>query len=94
MRIVGRASSPRKGWPPATAQRAADGLDMATTRDRDCSGSSTLAPGSHNGNIRANSSYIGKKLRIQTGIDSAKGTDAGGAPDREETHDLDDFGGE
>ena len=69
MRIVGRASSPRKGWPPATAQRAADGLDMATTRDRDCSGSSTLAPGSHNGNIRANSSYIGKKLRIQTGID-------------------------
>jgi hypothetical protein len=49
---------------------------MATTRDRDCSGSSTLAPGSHNGNIRANSSYIGKKLRIQTGIDKLQGCGA------------------
>ena len=42
--------------------------------DRSCSGFSTLAPGKQPGRICANFSHVGKKLRIQSGIDLPPGT--------------------
>jgi hypothetical protein len=38
--------------------------------DRSCSGFSTLASGKQHGRICANFSRVGKKLRIQSGIDN------------------------
>ena len=45
-------------------------MTWGTMHDRSCSGFSTLAPGKQPGRICANFSHVGKKLRIQSGIDT------------------------
>ena len=75
---------PRCGWPDGPCARPAgvadsecDGrLYLAGRRgrrhDRSCSGFSTLASGKQHGRICANFSRVGKKLRIQSGIDTQR----------------------